>query len=115
MCGRFTQHLSWAELHRLADLIGQPRNLAPRYNIAPTTQIEVIRRHDGGIELTPMRWGLVPMWWKKPLNSFPPRSMRAPRRLGRRRYCRTTSTEHFAWCTMAPALEPMRNRSIPGR
>ena len=42
MCGRFTQHLSWAKLHRLADLIGQPRNLAPRYNIAPTTQIEVI-------------------------------------------------------------------------
>ena len=26
MCGRFTQHLSWAEIHRLADLIGQPRN-----------------------------------------------------------------------------------------
>lgn len=24
MCGRFTQHLSWEELHRLADLIGQP-------------------------------------------------------------------------------------------
>jgi hypothetical protein len=22
MCGRFTQHLSWEELHRLADLIG---------------------------------------------------------------------------------------------
>ena len=43
MCGRFTQHLSWAEIHYLADLIGQPRNLAPRYNIAPTTRIEVIR------------------------------------------------------------------------
>lgn len=69
MCGRFTQHLSWAEC--LADLIGQPRNLAPRYNIAPTTQIEVIRRHDGGIELTPMRWGLVPLWWKKPLSDLP--------------------------------------------
>jgi len=24
MCGRFTQHLSWEELQRLADLIGQP-------------------------------------------------------------------------------------------
>ena len=37
MCGRFTQRLSWEELHRLADLIGRPRNLAPRYNIAPTS------------------------------------------------------------------------------
>lgn len=25
MCGRLTQQLSWTELHRLADLIGQPR------------------------------------------------------------------------------------------
>ena len=24
MCGRFTQRLSWEELHRLADLVGQP-------------------------------------------------------------------------------------------
>ena len=71
MCGRFTQHLSWAELQRLADLIGQPRNLAPRYNIAPTTQIEVIRLGLEGNELVPMRWGLVPSWWKKPLSELP--------------------------------------------
>jgi transposase len=32
---RFTQHLSWAELHGLADLIGRPRNLGPvKANIA---------------------------------------------------------------------------------
>jgi putative SOS response-associated peptidase YedK len=71
MCGRFTQHLSWAEIHYLADLIGQPRNLAPRYNIAPTTIIEVIRPTGGGNELVPMRWGLVPSWWKEPLNELP--------------------------------------------
>ena len=57
MCGRFTQHLSWEELQRLADLIGQPRNLQPRYNIAPTTRIEVIRPAAAGNELAPMRWG----------------------------------------------------------
>ncbi|TLG77787.1 SOS response-associated peptidase family protein [Methylocystis sp. B8] len=69
--GRFTQHLSWEELHRLAGLIGQPRNLAPRYNIAPTTRIKVIRPAAGGTELVPMRWGLAPLWWKKPLNELP--------------------------------------------
>jgi len=71
MCGRFTQHLSWAELHRLAGLIGKPRNLAPRYNIAPTTEIEVLRPAEGGAELVPMRWGLVPSWWSKPLAELP--------------------------------------------
>lgn len=58
MCGRFTQHLSWAEIHRLAGLIGQPRNLPSRFNIAPTTAVEVIRpATEGGAELVPMRWG----------------------------------------------------------
>ena len=71
MCGRFTQHLSWEEIRRLADLVGQPRNLAPRYNIAPTTAIEVLRPALGGLELTPMRWGLVPSWWRKPLAELP--------------------------------------------
>jgi putative SOS response-associated peptidase YedK len=55
MCGRFTQHLSWEELHRLADLIGQPRDLAPRYNIALTTRIEVIRLSQTSKELAPVR------------------------------------------------------------
>jgi putative SOS response-associated peptidase YedK len=71
MCGRFTQHLSWAEIHRLAGLIGQPRNLSPRFNIAPTTPIEVIRAGEAGNELVPMRWGLVPSWWRKPLSELP--------------------------------------------
>lgn len=71
MCGRFTQDLSWEELCRLADLVGQPRNLAPRYNIAPTTPIEVIMSTAQGNALVPMRWGLVPSWWKKPLNELP--------------------------------------------
>lgn len=71
MCGRFTQHLSWEELQRLADLIGQPRNLQPRYNVAPTTTIEVIRPSSAGNELVQMRWGLAPSWWKKPLRELP--------------------------------------------
>ena len=71
MCGRFTQRLSWEQLRRLADLIGQPRNLAPRYNIAPTTRIEAIRPTPAGNELTRMRWGLIPSWWTKAVNELP--------------------------------------------
>ena len=39
------------------------REIIPRFNIAPTTQIPVIRlREDGQRELIEMRWGLVPLW-----------------------------------------------------
>ncbi len=33
--------------------------------------IDVIRKADGGRELVSMRWGLVPVWWKKPLKEVP--------------------------------------------
>lgn len=69
---RFTQHLSWEQIHQVAGLIGQPRNLPPRFNIAPTTAVEVVRpATEGGAELVPMRWGLVPLWWRKPFKEMP--------------------------------------------
>ena len=43
MCGRFTQHYTWAEIHGFPDVFGPPRNLRARYNIAPTTDIDVLR------------------------------------------------------------------------
>ena len=36
MCGRFTQHYTWQEVHAFLSVFGPPRNLQPRYNIAPT-------------------------------------------------------------------------------
>jgi putative SOS response-associated peptidase YedK len=71
MCGRFTQAYTWAEVQAFLDLTGPARNLRPRYNIAPTTTIDVARPSAAGRELVPMRWGLVPSWWKKPLRELP--------------------------------------------
>jgi len=72
MCGRFTQRYSWSELHDLYGLAGPARNLQPHYNIAPTDPVDVIKSVDGGgAELVPMRWGLIPYWWKKPLKQLP--------------------------------------------
>jgi putative SOS response-associated peptidase YedK len=45
-------------------------NLQPRFNICPTTTIDTVISRDGNHELIPMRWGLVPSWWKKPLKEL---------------------------------------------
>lgn len=71
MCGRFTQAYTWAEVERFLSIFGPARNLRPRYNIAPTTPIDVLRLGEAGRELVSMRWGLIPSWWKKPLNELP--------------------------------------------
>jgi putative SOS response-associated peptidase YedK len=72
MCGRFTARYTWREVHDLYDLGGAARNLQAHYNIAPTDMVEVVRAAGGGAnELVPMRWGLVPWWWKKQLKQLP--------------------------------------------
>ena len=72
MCGRFTQHYTWNELVALYRLTVPVSNLQPRYNIAPTTTIEaIIPRGADRLELMPMRWGLIPSWWKKTAMELP--------------------------------------------
>lgn len=72
MCGRFTQAYTWREIVALYRLTQPAVNLRARYNIAPTTTIDVIipRRRDV-LELVPMRWGLIPCWWKKTAKEVP--------------------------------------------
>jgi putative SOS response-associated peptidase YedK len=73
MCGRFTQTRSWPELVQLYEITESPSpsNFQPRYNIAPTQDIAVVRpttdaRKSGASdrELVMLRWGLVPFWAK---------------------------------------------------
>jgi putative SOS response-associated peptidase YedK len=68
VCGRYSQLRSWSDLVRLYTITANqtPLNLRPRYNIAPTQDVPVVRyaREDGGRELVLMRWGLVPFWAK---------------------------------------------------
>ena len=39
--------------------------LRPRYDIALATTVDVVRSAETNPELVPMRWGLIPGWWKK--------------------------------------------------
>ena len=74
MCGRFTNRLTWREvvaLYRLAIPFEPERNLPARYNICPTDTIDVIVERGGKRNLAPMRWGLVPSWWRGRLKDVP--------------------------------------------
>jgi putative SOS response-associated peptidase YedK len=49
MCGRFTYRLTWREIYELYRLTvpeSPGRNLQARYNICPTTTIDVIFQRD---------------------------------------------------------------------
>lgn len=66
MCGRFTRQYTWREIWELYQLTTAASNVQPRYNICPTTTVDAVVDH----QLIPMRWGLIPSWWSKPLKEF---------------------------------------------
>lgn len=86
MCGRFTLATpasEWAALFRLDDIPATE----PRFNIAPTQEVAVVRAPPGlrehpGLHLAPagspvprearfMRWGLIPRWAREPATDRP--------------------------------------------
>jgi putative SOS response-associated peptidase YedK len=47
-----------------------PSNVQPSFNVCPTDTVDVVVLADGRRILLPMRWGLIPGWWKKPLKEM---------------------------------------------
>jgi putative SOS response-associated peptidase YedK len=115
MCGRFTQKFTWNEIRDLYGLLGAARNIQAHYNIAPTDPVEVVRKAPGGAELVPMRWGLVPSWWKKSLKQMPATfNARAEgiaakpmfRDALRRHRCVVPASGYYEWITKADGKQP---------
>jgi len=66
MCGRYELH-SHPAVIALAFGLAHPPDVHARYNIAPTTDVPIVRVNaEGQRELVRMRWGLVPRWAKDP-------------------------------------------------
>jgi putative SOS response-associated peptidase YedK len=79
MCGRY-DNLIAREAYRLlfrAERLPDS-NFPPRYNIAPTDQVPIVRidPRDGARELIMARWGPVP-WWAKEIPKVPHINARA--------------------------------------
>ncbi len=65
MCGRYTIIASPETLRALFRYEEQP-NFPPRYNVAPTQPIAIVRLVDGKRHFALVRWGLLPSWVKDP-------------------------------------------------
>lgn len=67
MCGRFTLATSAEKVSARFDVPSFPE-LAPRYNIAPTQGVAVVRiaPTSHARELVRLRWGLIPAWADSP-------------------------------------------------
>jgi putative SOS response-associated peptidase YedK len=65
MCGRYTVISNPEALRALFGYEEQP-NFPPRYNIAPTQPIAIVRLVDGKRRFALVRWGLLPSWVKDP-------------------------------------------------
>lgn len=68
MCGRFALYVTLEELADLFDLPALPEKFAPRYNIAPTQPVGIVRTNPQthAREWVFALWGLIPSWSKDP-------------------------------------------------
>jgi putative SOS response-associated peptidase YedK len=65
MCGRYVIKTPPA-LMRQTFGYGEQPNFPPRYNVAPSQPIPVVRLVDGRRSFALLRWGLIPAWVKDP-------------------------------------------------
>lgn len=119
MCGRFTLK---TPAKALAEHFGLSLGVAqqgllfqPRYNIAPTQNVSVVRAGaDGQREAVSLRWGLVPSWSKDGPSGRPLINARSEtvadkpsfRSAYRRRRCLIPADGFFEWQTSGKRKQP---------
>jgi putative SOS response-associated peptidase YedK len=65
MCGRYAITSAPEAIRRLFGYDEQP-NFPPRYNVAPTQPVPIVRVDAGKRRFALVRWGLIPSWVKDP-------------------------------------------------
>src|SRR5215216_3617202 len=65
MCGRYAI-ISAPEAIRALFAYEEQPNFPPRYNVAPTQPVPIVRFADGKRRFALVRWGLIPSWVKDP-------------------------------------------------
>lgn len=114
MCGRFIQCTSGEALAKRFHLPITP-DLTPRYNVAPSQSVGVIRvTHAGHREFVALRWGLVPAWSPEPRTAYSTFNARAEtvadkptyRQAFRRRRCLIPADGFYEWRRVGKRKQP---------
>jgi len=124
MCGRYTLSSPDASIAELLDLSVAP-SLAPRYNIAPSQLVAVLRTPPAREvrELELLRWGLVPGWAKdaaignRLINARCETAAEKPsfRTALRRRRCLVVADGFYEWRKLDRRRQPCHIRMVDGR
>jgi putative SOS response-associated peptidase YedK len=121
MCGRYCISSAPEAIRRLFRYGEQP-NFPPRYNVAPTQPVPIVRVVDGQRQFALVRWGLIPSWAKDParftllinargesVNDKP-----AFRNAMKRRRCLFPADGFYEWKTESGRKRPYFARSKSG-
>lgn len=115
MCGRFTLNATPEQLTELFELPAEPM-IAPRYNIAPTQPVAIVRldAQSKAREWTHVQWGLIPSWAKDPslgakmINARAETVAEKPafRAAFKRRRCLVPATGFYEWQKLGSRKQP---------
>ncbi|MGR8919921.1 MAG: SOS response-associated peptidase [Gammaproteobacteria bacterium] len=113
MCGRYALISDATEL---AEAFGveMPPVFAPRYNIAPSQPVLIVRASERGREADIVEWGLLPSWSKDPRSARRPINARAEtvaekpsfRAAWRRRRCLVPANGYYEWAKRPGGKQP---------
>jgi putative SOS response-associated peptidase YedK len=113
MCGRFALHAHPQVIALQFGLAATPE-VAPRYNIAPSTEVLIVRAADDARHAVRARWGLVPHWARDPAIGARLNNARAEtlaqkasfRDAFRRRRCLIPASGFYEWQRVAGRKQP---------
>jgi putative SOS response-associated peptidase YedK len=123
MCGRFTLTVDASVLAGVFE-IEPPSGFLPRYNIAPTQKVPILRRVEGSQRSWgEVRWGLVPPWAKdirwgaRMINARGETVAKKPafRSAVKRRRCLVPADGFFEWQKTPAGKQPHYIRFADGR
>jgi putative SOS response-associated peptidase YedK len=127
MCGRYGYYHSRKEMGELLVSLGVQHPLPevePRYNVAPTDEMPVVRMEGETPVLERMRWGLVPFWapdlkvGSQMINARCETIREKPafREAVRTRRCLVPASGFYEWLRLGPkAKQPVHIRRSDGR